>query len=81
MYYLQTSVVLAWLWPGATGFDLALAWPGLSLGLLVCFVSLEYKIIHTVENPGISYSELHFLIPDSRAVFDLIFTLSHITHH
>jgi hypothetical protein len=34
-----------------------------------------------VENPGISYSELHFLIPDSRAVFDLIFTLSHITHH
>jgi hypothetical protein len=35
----------------------------------------------TVENPGISYSEFHFLIPDSRAVFDLIFTLSHITHH
>jgi hypothetical protein len=35
----------------------------------------------SVENPGISYSELHFLIPDSRAVFDLIFTLSHITHH
>jgi hypothetical protein len=34
-----------------------------------------------VENPGISYSELHFLIPDSRAVFNLIFTLSHITHH
>jgi hypothetical protein len=34
-----------------------------------------------VENPGISYSELHFLIPDSRAVFDLIFMLSHITHH
>jgi hypothetical protein len=35
----------------------------------------------SVENPGISYSELHFLIPDSRVVFDLIFTLSHITHH
>jgi hypothetical protein len=34
-----------------------------------------------VENPGISYSELHFLIPDSRAVFDLIFMLSHITYH
>jgi hypothetical protein len=32
-----------------------------------------------VENPGISYSELHFLIPDSRVVFDLIFTLSHIS--
>jgi hypothetical protein len=32
-----------------------------------------------VENPGISYSELHFLIPDSRAVFDLLFMLSHIT--
>jgi hypothetical protein len=38
-------------------------------------------LLQGVENPGISYSELHFLIPDSRAVFDLIFTLSHITHH
>jgi hypothetical protein len=33
-----------------------------------------------VENPDISHLELHFLIPDSRAVFDLIFTLSHTTH-
>ena len=28
-----------------------------------------------VENPGISYSDILILIPDSRAVFDLIFTL------
>jgi hypothetical protein len=42
----------------------------------------DYNAIEDgVENPGISYSELHFLIPDSRVVFDLIFTLSHITHH
>ena len=28
-----------------------------------------------VENPGISYSDILILIPDSRAVYDLIFTL------
>ena len=29
----------------------------------------------SVENPGISYSDILILIPDSRAVYDLIFTL------
>ena len=28
-----------------------------------------------VENPGISYSDILILIPDSRTVYDLIFTL------
>ena len=28
-----------------------------------------------VENPGISYSNILILIPDSRTVYDLIFTL------
>ena len=29
----------------------------------------------SVENPGISYSDILILIPDSRTVSDLIFTL------
>ena len=31
--------------------------------------------VPSVENPGISYSDIFILIPDSRAVYDLIFTL------
>jgi hypothetical protein len=46
----------------------------------MCSVGKATSCVVFVENPGISYSELHFLIPDSRVVFDLNFTLSHITH-
>ena len=35
----------------------------------------DTMIIHLVENPGISYSDILILIPDSRTVYDLIFTL------
>ena len=33
------------------------------------------RIGRSVENPGISYSDILILIPDSRTVYDLIFTL------
>ena len=52
--------------------------PGLSHFLLP---SLFPDLQHTasggpvVENPGISYSDILILIPDSRMVYDLIFTL------
>ena len=36
---------------------------------------ITFPARRSVENPGISYSDILILIPDSRTVYDLIFTL------
>jgi len=57
------------------------SWVGFSAGIPagnpctwpMCHPSLYWK-------SGISYFNIHFLIPDSRSVYDLIFYTIHITH-
>ena len=39
------------------------------------FAAVFHLFKQVVENPGISYSDILILIPDSRMVYDLIFTL------
>ena len=48
---------------------LSVGWECIGLHQVKCMDPL------IVENPGISYSDILILIPDSRAVYDLIFTL------
>ena len=53
-----------------------LSWSCLRIGLnLIRYHQMKVSVPSDVENPGISYSDILILIPDSRAVYDPIFTL------